>query len=262
MTALGSPSVAGRPHAPHGEAIVANRAEAILEIDDLTAGYGLTQVIHGLSLRAGAAQVTALLGANGAGKTTLMKTLAGTLPATSGRIRLMGDDITATGCNRRVLAGMVLVPEGRMVFPTLSVRDNLRLGAINLRARVGWRQSLDNVYHVFPRLLERERQLAVTLSGGEQQMLAIGRGLMAQPRLMLLDEPTLGLAPAMALQIFALIRRLHESGLALLLAEQDVARTLELAAHAYVIENGRVATAGPAAAVADDPRIRQAYLGL
>jgi branched-chain amino acid transport system ATP-binding protein len=157
---------------------------------------------------------------------------------------------------------MVLVPEGRMVFPALSVRDNLRLGAINERARAGWRASLDHVYHVFPRLLEREHQAALTLSGGEQQMLAIGRGLMAQPRLMLLDEPTLGLAPLIALQIFQLVRRLHEGGLSLLLAEQDVARTLELASHAYVIENGRVATEGPAREIAADPRIRQAYLGL
>ena len=237
-------------------------AEPILEIDDLAAGYGPTQVIHGLSLRAGAGQVTALLGANGAGKTTLMKALAGTVSASRGRIRLMGEDVTAVRCNRRVLAGMVLVPEGRMVFPTLSVRDNLRLGAINARARAGWRGSLDHVYHVFPRLLERERQAALTLSGGEQQMLAIGRGLMAQPRLMLLDEPTLGLAPLIALQIFQLVRRLHEGGLSLLLAEQDVARTLDLASHAYVIENGRVATAGPAGELAADPRIRQAYLGL
>ena len=236
--------------------------EAILEIEDLAAGYGMTQVIHGVTLRAGAGRVTALLGANGAGKTTLMKALAGTLKATRGRIRLMGTDITRARCDRRVLAGMVLVPEGRMVFPGLSVRDNLRLGAINPRARPNWRASLDHVYHVFPRLLEREAQSAVSLSGGEQQMLAIGRGLMAQPRLMLLDEPTLGLAPAIALQIFDLVRRLNEAGLSLLLTEQDVARTLELASYAYVVENGRVAAEGPAREIADDPRIRQAYLGL
>jgi branched-chain amino acid transport system ATP-binding protein len=237
-------------------------AEAILEIDDLEAGYGATRVVHGLSLRAAAGAVTALLGANGAGKTTLMKALAGTVPATRGRIRLMGADITAARCDRRVLAGMVLVPEGRMVFPGLSVRDNLRLGAINPRARPGWRAGLDHVYHVFPRLLEREAQAAATLSGGEQQMLAIGRGLMAQPRLMLLDEPTLGLAPTMTLQIFELVQRLHDGGLSLLLAEQDVARTLALASYAYVVENGRVATEGPAQRIAGDPRIRQAYLGL
>ncbi|MFO1217153.1 MAG: ABC transporter ATP-binding protein [Burkholderiaceae bacterium] len=237
-------------------------APALLEVDDLVAGYGATQVIHGLSLRVAAGGVTALLGANGAGKTTLMKALAGLVPASAGRLRFEGDDITGRACDKRVLAGMVLVPEGRMVFPSLSVAENLRLGAINRRARPQWQRSLDHVYHVFPRLRERERQAAATLSGGEQQMLAIGRGLMSQPRLMLLDEPTLGLAPVMALQIFDLVRRLTGDGLSLLLAEQDVPRTLDVARQAYVIESGRVAMSGEAAVVGADPRIRQAYLGL
>jgi branched-chain amino acid transport system ATP-binding protein len=237
-------------------------ASSLLEVDSLVAGYGATQVIHGLSLRVASGGVTALIGANGAGKTTLMKTLAGLVPVKSGSFRFEGADITHSPGNRRVLAGMVLVPEGRMVFPTLSVRENLRLGGINPRARKVWRRSLDHVYHVFPKLLERESQQAATLSGGEQQMLAIGRGLMAQPRLMLLDEPTLGLAPVMALQIFDLVRRLGSEGLTLLLAEQDVHRTLEIAGHAYVIENGRVAAEGPAAQIGGDPRIRLAYLGL
>jgi branched-chain amino acid transport system ATP-binding protein len=206
--------------------------------------------------------VTALLGANGAGKTTLMKTLAGLLPVVSGRLRLFGEDITQLPSDRRVLAGMVLVPEGRMVFPTLSVAENLRLGAIHPRARPAWKRSLDHVYHVFPRLLERAGQAAATLSGGEQQMLAIGRGLRAQPRLMLLDEPTLGLSPLMAQQMFSLVNRLVEDGLTLLLAEQDVRKTLGAAHHAYVVENGRIAAAGPAGSMADDPRIRQAFLGL
>jgi branched-chain amino acid transport system ATP-binding protein len=237
-------------------------SSTLLEIDDLVSGYGATQVLHGLSIRVPSGGVTALLGANGAGKTTLMKTLAGLLPVKAGRLRLRGEPIAAMPSNRRVLAGMVLVPEGRMVFPTLSVRENLRLGGINPRARPQWRRRLDHVYHVFPKLAERESQPAATLSGGEQQMLAIGRGLMADPSLMLLDEPTLGLAPVMALQIFDLVRRLSSDGLTLLLAEQDVNRTLEVADHAYVIENGRVAAEGPAKEIADDPRIRQAYLGL
>ena len=237
-------------------------ARPILEIDDLFGGYGATQVLHGLSISVAAGGVTALLGANGAGKTTLMKTLAGLLPVRSGRLRLLGEDITQAACNRRVLAGLVLVPEGRMVFPSLSVRENLRLGGINPRARRNWQHSIDHVYHVFPRLLERENQAAATLSGGEQQMLAIGRGLMAQPTLILLDEPTLGLAPLMSQEIFALVSRLVEDGLTLLLAEQDVHRSLAVAQHAYVVENGRIAAQGPAAAIAGDPRIRQAYLGL
>jgi branched-chain amino acid transport system ATP-binding protein len=191
-----------------------------------------------------------------------MKTLAGLLPATAGRLRFLGEDITAHAPHRRVLQGLVMVPEGRWVFPSLTVAENLRLGAINPRARPAWQRSRDHVYHVFPRLLERERQAAATLSGGEQQMLAIGRGLMSQPKMMLLDEPTLGLAPLMAHQMFDLVRRLVEDGLTLLLAEQDVRRTLAVADSAYVIENGHVAIAGEAAALADDPRIRQAYLGL
>jgi branched-chain amino acid transport system ATP-binding protein len=235
---------------------------AMLEIDGVVGGYGVTQVLHGLSLRVQAGSATALLGGNGAGKTTLMKTLAGLLPVRAGRIRFLGDDITARPANERVLAGLVLVPEGRMVFPSLTVHENLRLGAINPRARPQWKHTLDHVYHVFPRLLERESQLAVTLSGGEQQMLAIGRGLMARPRLMLLDEPTLGLAPLMTRQIFALVATLVSEGLTLLLAEQDVYQSLNAAEHAYVIENGRVAAEGPAHTIADDPRIRQAYLGL
>jgi branched-chain amino acid transport system ATP-binding protein len=234
----------------------------MLEVDELVAGYEATQVLHGLSLQVQAGGATALLGANGAGKTTLMKTLAGLLPVRSGRLRFLGEDIGAMACHRRVLAGLVLVPEGRMVFPSLSVRENLRLGGINPRARPQSPRTMEHVFHVFPKLLEREAQAAATLSGGEQQMLAIGRGLMAQPKLMLLDEPTLGLAPLMARQIFQLVGRLVEDGLTLLLAEQDVKQTLAASQQAYVVENGRIAAQGPAQDIADDPRIKQAYLGL
>lgn len=234
----------------------------MLEIEGLVAGYGATRVIHGLSLRVLARGVTVMLGANGAGKTTLMKTLAGLVKPVSGRLRFMGEDITETSSHCRVTAGMVLVPEGRMVFPSLSVRENLRLGAINARALSDWRRTLDHVYHVFPRLLEREAQQAITLSGGEQQMLAIGRGLMAKPSLMLLDEPSLGLAPIMSTQIFDLVRRMSEEGLTLLLAEQDVHKSLAVASWAYVVENGRIAAEGAAGTITNDPRIRQAYLGL
>ena len=234
----------------------------MLEIEDLVAGYGATMVIHGLSLSVRAGGVTVMLGANGAGKTTLMKTLAGLLQPVAGRFRFMGEDITGSSSDRRVTAGMVLVPEGRMVFPSLSVRENLRLGAINPRALPDWRRTLDHVYHVFPKLIERESQLAVTLSGGEQQMLAIGRGLMAKPSLMLLDEPSLGLAPVMSTQIFDLVRRMSGEGLTLLLAEQDVHKSLAVATQVYVVENGRITAEGPAEAIGNDPRIRQAYLGL
>jgi branched-chain amino acid transport system ATP-binding protein len=234
----------------------------LLEITDLAGGYGATRILHGLSLQVHAGGATALLGANGAGKTTLMKTLAGLLPASSGRIRWRGDDITDTPANVRVREGLVLVPEGRMVFPGLSVRENLRLGAVNSRARPRWRSGLDRIYALFPKLRERDAQLAVTLSGGEQQMLAIGRGLMAEPTLMLLDEPSLGLAPVMALQMFELVRTLAAQSVTVLLAEQDVQRTLEVAHYGYVVENGRVALRGSAADLAGDAKIRRAYLGL
>jgi branched-chain amino acid transport system ATP-binding protein len=234
----------------------------MLQIDGLIGGYGDTQILHGMSIEVPGGGVTALLGANGAGKTTLMKTLAGLVPVKGGRLRFMGEDITRMSCDRRVLSGLVLVPEGRMVFPSLSVRENLRLGSINQRARPQWQRSLDHVFHVFPRLLEREGQAASTLSGGEQQMLAIGRGLMAQPRLMLLDEPTLGLSPLMSNEIFQLVRRLVEGGLTLLLAEQDVRQSLGVSRHAYVVENGRIAAHGSAADIAGDPRVKEAYLGL
>ncbi len=236
--------------------------EALLQVQGLVAGYGAVEVVHGLSLQVQAGSLTALIGANGAGKTTLMKALAGLLPVQGGSLRFMGQDITHSPCDQRVLSGLVLVPEGRMVFPGLSVAENLRLGGVNPRARPSWRRSLEHVFHVFPKLKERQAQQASTLSGGEQQMLAIGRGLMAQPKLMLLDEPTLGLAPVMALQIFELVQRLRADGLTLLLAEQDVLRTLQCASIAYVIENGRVALEGPAQDIGADPRVKQAYLGL
>ena len=234
----------------------------MLEVDNVVAGYGATQVLHGLSLQVQAGSITALLGANGAGKTTLMRTLAGLLPVASGSLRFEQDGIAGREAHERVEAGMVLVPEGRWVFPTLTVEENLRLGGITRRARAGWKDTLEQVYALFPVLPQRRRQAAGTLSGGEQQMLAIGRGLMSKPRLMLLDEPTLGLAPVVAAQIFELMRSLVATGLTLLLAEQDVNRSLSVADFGYVIENGRVATQGSARKLAEDPLIKQAYLGL
>jgi branched-chain amino acid transport system ATP-binding protein len=235
---------------------------ALLEVDELVGGYGATRILHGLTIAVQQGGATALLGANGAGKTTLMKTLCGLLPVAGGRIRWRGEDITQSSCAERVEAGLVLVPEGRMVFPGLSVRDNLRLGGVNRRAQPNARRGLERVYHLFPILSDRAQQLAATLSGGEQQMLAIGRGLMAEPTLMLLDEPTLGLAPLVALHMFDLVRTLAAESITVLLAEQDVRRTLAVADYGYVIENGRVARAADAGTLADDPQIRQAYLGL
>lgn len=238
------------------------KISTLLEVRDVVAGYGASEILHGIGLQVPAGQVTALLGANGAGKTTLMKVLAGLLPVHSGTLSFDGQSLADEASHVRVSSGMVLVPEGRMVFPNLTVRENLRLGGITPRVRARWKHNLERVYDIFPKLKQRETQTAATLSGGEQQMLAIGRGLMAEPRLMLLDEPTLGLAPLICVQIFELIARLRREGLTLLLAEQDVRRTLAVADQAYVIENGRVVAQGPGAQLANDPRIRAAYLGL
>jgi len=236
--------------------------DCLLRCADIAAGYGLVRVLNGVELDVARGSVTALLGSNGAGKTTLMRTLAGLLVPTSGRIQLGGVDITAWPAHRRVEAGLALVPEGRRVFPELSVVDNLRLGAVVPRARAEWHEQLAAAFELFPRLAERRSQSAGLLSGGEQQMLALARGLMSQPRLLLLDEPTLGLAPRMVETIFDAIRRLKAQGTTILIAEQDVMTTLGVSDDCYVVENGHIVLSGPSAILADDPRIRTAYLGL
>jgi branched-chain amino acid transport system ATP-binding protein len=233
----------------------------MLEVDTVTAGYGPLEVLHGVSLRMGASEIVAVLGANGVGKTTLNRTLSGVLRARSGRIRFNGADITASGFDDIVRAGLIHVPEGRKIFPNLNVRENLYLGAF-LRGRPNRAQNFERVLDIFPRLRERLAQLAGSMSGGEQQMLAIGRGLMAEPKLLILDEPSLGLSPRLTEEVFTLIARLHAEGLAILLVEQNVVQSLAVASRAYVIEHGRVALEGSAASLADDPRLRAAYLGL
>lgn len=236
--------------------------EALLQVEAVDAGYGAVQVLRDLSIAAQDQTVTALIGANGAGKTTLMRAIAGLLPLRAGRIRFNGEDVSQWPSSRRVEAGLVLVPEGRLVFNNLSVAENLRLGAITPRARGRWRARQDEMFELFPILRERQTQAAGTLSGGEQQMLAIARALMASPRLLLLDEPTLGLAPAICKQVFTLLRTLNDGGLAVLLSEQDVYSSLTLARQAYVMENGRIVAAGAGATLREDPRIKTAYLGL
>jgi branched-chain amino acid transport system ATP-binding protein len=234
---------------------------ALLEVRGLAAGYGPFAVLHGIDFEAGAGEIVAVLGANGAGKTTLNRAISGLIPARAGTIRFAGQDIAGAGHDAIVHAGLIHVPEGRRVFPNLSVRDNLLLGAF-LRGRANRARNLARVFDIFPRLAERRGQLAGSLSGGEQQMLAIGRGLMAEPRLLILDEPSLGLSPLLTETLFALIARLHADGLAILLVEQNVVQSLAVAQRAYVIEHGRVALAGLAATLADDPRLKAAYLGL
>jgi branched-chain amino acid transport system ATP-binding protein len=233
----------------------------MLEVSGLHAGYGAFEVLHGVDLAIGAGEISAVLGANGAGKTTLNRALSGLIRPVSGTIRFDGADITGLDPAVIVEAGLIHVPEGRLVFPDLTVADNLRLGAYR-RAKGRLRANLERVLAIFPRLAERLGQRAGSMSGGEQQMLAIGRGLMAEPRLLVLDEPSLGLSPLLTEQLFALIARLHGDGLSILLVEQNVVQTLEVAGTAHVLEHGRVAMSGASADLARDSRLRAAYLGL
>ena len=232
-----------------------------LAVEGLEAGYGKIAIVHGIDLVAAAGKITALIGANGAGKTTTLKAIAGLLEGTRGAMRLGSDSFNGLASNRRVELGVALVPEGRMVFPTLSVDENLVLGAIVPRARATMSERRAEMYELFPKLAERKRQAAGSLSGGEQQMLAIARGLMSRPSVMLLDEPTLGLSPLMAELVFGIVERLRSEGLTILMAEQNVHRTLEIADNAWVLEQGRIAFSGPAESARNDPRVREAYLG-
>jgi branched-chain amino acid transport system ATP-binding protein len=234
----------------------------MLEIGNLEAGYGRIRILHGITMTVPRGSVTALLGANGAGKTTLLRTIAGLLTPTTGSIALAGSDITRLPSNERVELGVALVPEGRLLFPGLSVAENLQLGGITRRGRHQRAERTAEMYELFPRLAERSRQVAGTLSGGEQQMLAIARALMARPELLLLDEPTLGLAPAMCITIYQTITDLVRRGLTILMAEQNVPQALALASTGHVIENGRIALSGPAAELSQDARVRTAYMGI
>ncbi|MFM8610216.1 MAG: ABC transporter ATP-binding protein [Burkholderiaceae bacterium] len=233
----------------------------LLDVQHLRGGYGAVEVLRGVSLQVGPGEIVALLGSNGAGKSTLNNVLSGIYPAWSGSVRFDGQDITGAHYRRVVQAGLIQVPEGRKIFPNLSVLENLELGSFT-RAREQRSQNLERVFGIFPRLRERTTQLAGTMSGGEQQMLAIGRGLMAEPRLLILDEPSLGLSPLLVEEMFALIGRLHAEGLAVLLVEQNVAQSLDIAQRAYVLENGEVRFQGTSAELLASDALRRAYLGV
>jgi branched-chain amino acid transport system ATP-binding protein len=232
----------------------------MLEVRALRAGYGAIEVLRGVDLAVGAGEIVALLGSNGAGKSTLNNNISGLYRPFGGTIRFDGADIAGAPSMRIVEAGLVQVPEGRRVFPNLSVRENLELGSYR-RGRAARANNIDHVLSIFPRLGERLVQTAGTLSGGEQQMLAIGRGLMSEPKLLILDEPSLGLSPILVEEMFALIGRLNRDGLAILLVEQNVVQSLAVAHRAYVLENGRIALSGKADDLAQDPALRKSYLG-
>jgi branched-chain amino acid transport system ATP-binding protein len=233
----------------------------MLEIRELQAGYGGVAVLRGVSLDVQPGEIVAVLGANGVGKTTLNRAISGLIRASAGSVRFDGASITGLSAPDIMGRGLIHVPEGRKIFPNMSVRENLELGSYR-RARANRAVNLERAFTVFPRLRERSSQLAGTLSGGEQQMLAIGRGLMAEPRLIIMDEPSLGLSPLLVEEMFALIARIAAEGLAVMLVEQNVVQSLELASRAYVLENGTVVMEGPAETLKRDPRLMTTYLGM
>ena len=235
---------------------------ALLDIAGLRAGYGDVPVLRGIDLSIAAGSITALIGANGAGKTTLLRAISGIIPADAGTIHYDGQNIVGMPAHEIVRAGLVQVPEGRRLFPEMTVHENLMVGSSSPAARRQRDQNLAMVLELFPRVREREAQLAGTLSGGEQQMVAIARALMASPRLLLLDETSLGLAPIVVDEIFVAVRRLAKQGLTILVVEQNTALALEVADHGYVLEQGHFAIQGAASSLMSDPRVRQAYLGI
>jgi branched-chain amino acid transport system ATP-binding protein len=233
----------------------------MLEVGTLSSCYGRIRALTEVSLRVDAGELVALVGANGAGKTTLLRVLSGVHPASAGNLRFAGSDVMRVSARRRVQMGIVQVPEGRQVFGPMSVEDNLRLGAFVRPSReVG--RGLERVFALFPILAKKRREIAATLSGGQQQMLAIGRALMTQPKLLLLDEPSMGLAPRIVAEIFAIIRSLKEAATTILLVDQNARAALAVADRAYVLEVGRIALTGRGDELLANPRVQQAYLGL
>jgi branched-chain amino acid transport system ATP-binding protein len=233
----------------------------MLDVERVEVGYGDAVAIWDVSLAVGAGELVAVVGPNGAGKTTLIDAIAGLLPLRAGRVRLDERDLASVPPHALCSHGIALVPEGRRLFPAMTVEENLEIGCYAPAARVRRSQSLERVYATFPILRERRRQLAGSLSGGQQQMVAIGRALMAMPRLLLLDEPSLGLAPQIVDQVFEVVAAIHAEGVAVLLVEQNIVQAFAIAARAYVLEQGRIVAEGAPSELARDARIREAYLG-
>jgi len=233
----------------------------MLEVKDLNVFYGAIHALHGVDFEVKQGEIVSLIGANGAGKTTTLHTLSALLKPRSGTIRFLGNDITGQAPEKIVKSGLVQVPEGRRVFANLSVRDNLGLGAFTRSDTAGIAADLEKVFVRFPRLKERSKQIAGTLSGGEQQMLAIGRALMAKPQLLLLDEPSMGLAPLLVREIFSIIGEINRDGTTILLVEQNAHMALSISHRAYVLETGKFVLSGPSKDLAASPEVRKAYLG-
>jgi branched-chain amino acid transport system ATP-binding protein len=233
----------------------------VLEIRDLEAAYGDARALNGITLSVGPGEIVALLGPNGAGKSTLLKTIAGLLAPRAGSIHWEGEDLRSVGAHRIVERGLALVPEGRRLFASMTVQENLELGAFAARARAQKQASLERVFALFPVLRERRRAIVQALSGGQQQMVAVGRALMASPRLLMLDEPSLGIAPLLVASIFEALAEINRGGVAVFLIEQNVQAALTLAHRGYVLESGRIVSQGTGADLLQDPHVRRAYLG-
>jgi branched-chain amino acid transport system ATP-binding protein len=233
----------------------------LLELENVSVSYGRIEALHGISLQVAEGEVVALIGANGAGKTTTMRAISGIRPLSSGRITFEGEDITKLRADLRVVRGLCQSPEGRQIFPGMTVQENLDMGAYARNDRAAILADLDRVFSLFPRLQERRRQFGGTLSGGEQQMLAIGRALMSRPKLLLLDEPSMGLAPMLIRQIFTIITEISQQGTTILVVEQNAQQALTRAGRAYVMETGRIVKEGTGTDLLHDPAVREAYLG-
>ncbi|MDR2178185.1 MAG: ABC transporter ATP-binding protein [Treponema sp.] len=233
----------------------------MLKVSNLTVHYGAIQALRGVSFEVAQGEIITLIGSNGAGKTTCLHGISNIIKKSAGTVFFDGQDITALPPDRIVAAGLVQVPEGRRIFANLTVKDNLEMGAYTRKDKAGIKEDLETVFGTFPRLKERIRQVAGTLSGGEQQMLAMGRALMARPRLLLLDEPSMGLAPILVDEIFSVIRRINERGTTILLVEQNAFKALGAAVRGYILETGQVIKSGPAAALMKDDAVKTAYLG-
>jgi branched-chain amino acid transport system ATP-binding protein len=234
----------------------------LLRLDDVAVTYGRIEAVHGISLVVNEGEVVALIGANGAGKTTTMRAISGIRPLSAGRIEFAGEDISRLRPDLRVTRGLCQSPEGRQIFPGMTVLENLDMGAYTRRDRAGIAADLDRVFGLFPRLAERRRQPGGTLSGGEQQMLAIGRALMSRPKLLLLDEPSMGLAPMLIRQIFTIIEEINAQGTTVLVVEQNAQQALSRAHRAYVLETGRIVKEGTGEELLHDPAVKEAYLGV
>ena len=233
----------------------------MLEINDLTVHYGEVEALHRVSLWVAKGEVVTIIGANGAGKSTLLRSISGLVKVNSGTVTFDGKEITSWRPDRIVVQGLIHCPEGRGILQRMTVQENLEMGAFRRGARVDLKEDFANIFSLFPRMRERQNQLAASLSGGEQQMLAIGRGLMARPNLLMIDEPSLGLAPFLVSELFRVISQLKERGLTILLVEQNAMQALHCSDRAYVLETGRIVLGGAAESLVQDPRIRDAYLG-